>query len=817
MKKRQSKFSAAANPIEAQAPRSRRRLWLARIIVMFAVPLLLLLVVEMVLRAIGFGYPTSFLVRKKTGEGVKLVQNSRFGWRFFGERMARTPQPLWISEQKDSKTIRIFVFGESAAFGDPQPRFSVSRCIEALLSGRYPHTRFEVINTAMTGINSHVIVPIASDCADVDADIWVVYMGNNEVVGPFGAGTVFGPQVPPLPLIRSSIALKATRVGQALDTLRQRLQESPPGKGEWGGMTMFLDQQVGADDQRMERVYRNFEKNLSTIIRSGERAGVKTVVSTVAVNLRDSAPFASKQGSAGEGSSKELRDLLEQGSAAHAAGQHQAAFDHFKTAIEKDPTIAELQFRAGTCALELNRPDAAAYFSAARDLDTLRFRCDSRLNEITRRVAADNRVALADAERAFASASGGGVPGHELFYEHVHLTFEGNYLLAETIVKEIEALLPASVREGAVPGKWPGLSDCANRLGYNEFTRHSALSDMLNRLSDAPFNQQSTYAVESQRLAARMEQASLSAERLAAALKQTETALEGAPKDAWLWLQAAALRLQNNDAALAADASERAAQLWPSNPEAWSQLGFARAQQQKFEAAVDAFRQAFAWEPQDVWALQNLAQALAKLDRREEAIEEYQRAVRIKPAFGTAWLGLGQLYESAGQTNRAEECFQKALRHRIRRGSELATLARFCQGRGWLAAAATNYADAVMLSPGDAALRIEAGQNLEKLGKRTEAAQYYADAVRLKPDLVTARFLHGLALGREGKAEAAVEEFRAAVRLMPELVEARINLGTALMNQGKREEAAAEFEEVLRRAPNNAVARQHLRALQSRN
>ena len=46
----------------------------------------------------------------------------------------------------------------------------------------------------------------------------MIYMGNNEVVGPFGAGTVFGPQAPPLPLIRGSLALKSTRTGQLLDS-----------------------------------------------------------------------------------------------------------------------------------------------------------------------------------------------------------------------------------------------------------------------------------------------------------------------------------------------------------------------------------------------------------------------------------------------------------------------------------------------------------------------------------------------------------------------------------------------------------------------
>ena len=46
----------------------------------------------------------------------------------------------------------------------------------------------------MTGINSHVILPLARDCEEARADVWVIYMGNNEVVGPFGAGTVFGSQ-----------------------------------------------------------------------------------------------------------------------------------------------------------------------------------------------------------------------------------------------------------------------------------------------------------------------------------------------------------------------------------------------------------------------------------------------------------------------------------------------------------------------------------------------------------------------------------------------------------------------------------------------
>ena len=163
-----------------------------------------------------------------------------------------------------------------------------------MLELRYPATRFEVINAAMTGINSHAVRAIAEDCVKAQGDIWVIYMGNNEVVGPYGAGTVFGSQVPPLGLIRASLALKSTRTGQLLDAIRGWLQPPPPDKSDWGGMLMFLDQQVRADDPRLSRMYSYFQRNLSDIINAGQRAGARMVISTVAVNLRDCAPFASQ-------------------------------------------------------------------------------------------------------------------------------------------------------------------------------------------------------------------------------------------------------------------------------------------------------------------------------------------------------------------------------------------------------------------------------------------------------------------------------------------------------------------------------------------
>jgi hypothetical protein len=169
-------------PALASSSLSRRKLWCFRFLFAIGVPLALLGTLELVLRLAGFGYPTEFLLPSRQDGKLVLVQNNQFGWRFFGAAMARMPEPFCLPKIKSSNTVRIIVFGESAALGDPQPRFGLPRMLQAMLELRYPGTHFEVLNAAMVAINSNVILPIARDCTRADADIWVIYMGNNEVV-----------------------------------------------------------------------------------------------------------------------------------------------------------------------------------------------------------------------------------------------------------------------------------------------------------------------------------------------------------------------------------------------------------------------------------------------------------------------------------------------------------------------------------------------------------------------------------------------------------------------------------------------------------
>lgn len=797
------------------------KIWAARLLLMLGGPLFFFALVEIILRLVGFGHPTDFLLSSFHQGAKTFVQNNQFGWRFFGARRARTPHPISITRARPEGTVRIFVFGESAAYGDPQPRSGLPRVLEAMLSMRYPGTRFEVVNAAMTGINSHVVLPIARDCARAGGDIWVIYMGNNEVVGPFGAGTVFGPQVPPRPVIRASLALQSTRTGQALEALRVRWQEGTAAPGEWGGMAMFLDQQVRADEPRLRGVYRHFEQNLADLLAVGRKAGVGLVVSTVAVNLKDCAPFASAhRPDLGPAERAQWEQFFAAGVAAEQAGQLQAAAAAFREAALRDDRFAELWFRQARLALALGATaEARSHFQAARDLDTLRFRCDRALNDQIRRQAGGQeaaRIILADAEKIFAEQSPDGLPGADLFYEHVHLNFRGNYLLAQTLAAGVEQLLPSRVTAGtARTTAWPTPADCARRLARTDRDEAEALAEILSRLAGPPFTTQIDHRAQVQRLTAQRQKMPDpdAPESIREARLLCEAALTITPDDPLLHGQLALLKQASGDGAGAVASARRALDLRPSDAEAWSHYGLLLVAEKKYEDAAAAFRRGFQLDSQDVSALQNLAQTLVQLNRPEDAVREYRRAVALKPRFGPAWLGLGQILETRSQAEEAAACYRQALAHRLPRAPELTTLARFCQGRGWREAAATNYADAVRLNPSDPWLWLEAGQNLAALGRRGEAARHYAKAVQLAPDLAQAHFLYGLELGRAGQPAEAVRELRAVVRLMPDVVEARLDLGLALSDQGQTEEARREFEWVLQRQPTNERALRQIEIL----
>ena len=74
--------------------------------------------------------------------------------------------------------------------GDPDFAYGFSRYLQVMLRQRFPSMKFEIVNAGMVAINSHVILEMARQFADYKPDLFLVYAGSNEVVGPYGPGTV---------------------------------------------------------------------------------------------------------------------------------------------------------------------------------------------------------------------------------------------------------------------------------------------------------------------------------------------------------------------------------------------------------------------------------------------------------------------------------------------------------------------------------------------------------------------------------------------------------------------------------------------------
>src|SRR5947209_5723881 len=93
------------------------RQWLFRITAAVLLPLLVLGTLEIALRMGGFGYRTSFFRPYRIKGEDFLVENEKFGLRFFPPQLVRSPEELRMRTHKPGGTCRIFVLGESAALG----------------------------------------------------------------------------------------------------------------------------------------------------------------------------------------------------------------------------------------------------------------------------------------------------------------------------------------------------------------------------------------------------------------------------------------------------------------------------------------------------------------------------------------------------------------------------------------------------------------------------------------------------------------------------------------------------------------------------
>jgi tetratricopeptide (TPR) repeat protein len=719
------------------------RKWIFRLAAAIGLPLFLLAGFELALRAVGYGYSTDFFKKTTIAGQDYFVENDQFGLSFFPASLARVASPVLMPAKKAPATIRIFIFGESAALGDPRPNFGAGRYLETLLRARFPQDKFEVVNTAMTAINSHAILPIARECAKHEGDVWLVYMGNNEMVGPFGAATVFGAQAPPLRLVRLHLLLQRTRTGQLFGALVDKLRHRSGGPAEWRGMEMFRGNQVPPNDPRKEIVYRNFGQNLEDLLRAGRDSRAAIVLTTVAVNLKDCPPFGSWPATnLPPAQSATFERLCQEAGAARESGNFSEAANRFEAAVGICPQAADVQYRLGECLLHLTNSAAARrHFQLSVDADALPFRADSRINDSIK--AAGNKFAgqnlvLFDAAAALAAAAPEGVAGAESFYEHVHLNFTGNYLLARAWAEKIQNQLSARLTH-ATTANWMSQEQCERLLGLTDWNRISVLEEVARRIQEPPFTDQLD-----------------NGQRLAGLNKQI---------------------------------SECRARMESTPP----------------AQAVQLYESALAARPDDYRLHENFAEFLeATHDPR--AVTERQKVCELIPHFYFPFYRLGLDLEDQGRFADALQAFKQAAALRPAQSEVRLQLGTVYARQAQWAAAFEELERARQLSPDDPQVYLYSGEVLWKLNRRPDAIARLRQAIRLRPGYWEAHYRLGDDLAQQEEISAAAAEFEQVLRVNPNYVKAHANLGVALYKLGRMTEAMEQFDEVLRLDPQNRQA-----------
>ena len=460
----------------------------------FLIPLLFFVFLEMGLRLVGIGSSYDFFHEIDINGQPHFQENPNFADQFYPPSLNIGPLEITFAEDRSPELVRVFILGGSAALGFPHKNHGLDRLLATQLKAALPSKEIEVINTAMTSVNSHVVYAVAESLPANSADFAVILMGNNEVVGPYGPGTFNQNFLANITVIRGIQALKRTRIWQALNSLFLLIMPTDAMQElEWEGMQMFTNNGVPQDDPRMQSVYSHYEDNLTDIIDTLQNKGMHVILSSVPVNLRNSAPFLSvRRAGLSDDLIDQWRESTRMGAQNADLEQWEDAITHFQAALAIDPDYADTHFRLAAVIENAGKyKEAETHYQRALDLDALRFRADTTINQIVQETAAStvgDSFSFVDNAEAFEQASQPYQPGWNLLLEHVHYDFSGNHILAAETSRSILHSLTGSDDFQPLPK-----TEVARRVGFPNYDTIGEIKNLQGMIQHPPFPRQSNY------------------------------------------------------------------------------------------------------------------------------------------------------------------------------------------------------------------------------------------------------------------------------------------------------------------------------------
>ncbi|WP_205748079.1 hypothetical protein [Dyadobacter luticola] len=385
------------------------RLFLLKTVTLF-IPLLLLGLLEILLRAFDYGHNLDVFIKAPDHKGY-LVLNKYASERYFSNQKNATIgnyEPFL--EKKDPGTTRIFVLGESTTIGYPyMHNGSFHRWLQYRLMHTFPEKNFEIINLSLTAVNSWTVLDFAKTVVDYEPDAVLVYTGHNEYYGALGAGSggnVFVKKV--------LIKLREFRLVQLLSNAFSGFGEMVSGHQvdlrENLMKRMAANQQISFGSKKYQAGIEQFKTNMDALCKLLSDRKIPLLLSNVVSNEKDLKPLLSLKGNA------EI-----------SADQH---------------------YQAGNVLLSKgDSTGAKKEFVRAKELDVLRFRASEAINVIIEELVRKYPgITLVDSKTIFEKHSKNGILGSETLLEHVHPNLKGYGLLSESFYEALKKarIIPAS-------------------------------------------------------------------------------------------------------------------------------------------------------------------------------------------------------------------------------------------------------------------------------------------------------------------------------------------------------------------------------------
>lgn len=365
---------------------------------------------------------------------------------FINQKNATTGNVEPFLKKKAAGTRRIFVLGESTTIGYPYfHNGSFHRWLQFRLAHTFPDQHFEIINLALTAVNSYTALGFARELVDYAPDAVLTYTGHNEYYGAMGVGSAESIAGNPW-LVNALLHLRGLRVIQLASHLYTAL--SPAG-GEGGNegtrmQRMVADQRIGYQSDAYRKGVEQFRANMDQMLAVLHAHRIPVLISNLVSNDKDLPPFASE--AVDPVKFPEFEPLYRAGVRSLAHGDSLTAYHFLKKAGQQYEAHAGCNYYLGQ--LEYARKQfslARKYFTKARDLDGLRFRAPEEFNGVIRQlVTRYSNSHLVDVKGLFEANSPGGIVGKELILEHVHPDLRGYAFMSEAFYRALKktGLLP---------------------------------------------------------------------------------------------------------------------------------------------------------------------------------------------------------------------------------------------------------------------------------------------------------------------------------------------------------------------------------------